>query len=415
MAGAAWLRGPPFPSSPARRKEKKAGADLPQNSADSRGKPNAATLSAVHKVAQGAPALIQSIDGFGTASATIPAKGCDDFKREGRMHQPAAKCGIVGARAAIAVAGMIALGLPARAAGAGFPDKPIKLIVPFGAGGPPDVASRIIAQYLSDHLGTVVVENHVGAGGTLAARAVASASPDGYTLMTATSGALSIGPQLYTHAGIDPIRQFAPIALIATTPLVLAVHKSVPVHSVEELVAYAKANPGKLNYGAVIGTPPQLSGEMFKILTGTDIVFVPYKSARQATTDVVAGQMNMTFEGTTGILPFIKNGQLRALAVTSPKRLSEIPDVPTMIEAGYSGMPPDAWQGMVAPAGTPPGIIAKINAVVNSGLATAEVKNRIVGLGGTLHPMSVKDFAAFMASQYRRWGEVLRATHVTLQ
>ncbi len=152
------------------------------------------------------------------------------------------------------------------------------------------------------------------------------------------------------------------MALVSSAPLVLAVHNSVPAHTVKELVAYAKANPGKLNYGAVIGTPPHLSGEMFKHITGANIVFVPYKSAAQATTDVLAGQMNMTFEGTTAHCPVIKSGQLRALAVTSPQRIPEIPDVPTMDELGYPGMPPDSWQGIVAPAGTPPDIIDKINA-----------------------------------------------------
>ncbi len=322
--------------------------------------------------------------------------------------------GIFRRGAAIAIAGAIVLA-GGMAAAATFPDRPVKLLVPFGPGGPPDVASRIIAAYLSDHLGTVVVENRVGAFGTIAAKTVMSAAPDGYTLLTATSGVLSITPHLYPQGGIDPIKDFAPIALVSTTPLVLAVNKSVPVHSVKELVAYAKAHPGKLNYGGVIGTPPHLSGEMFKVLTGINIVFVPYKSAHQATTDVVSGQMNMTFEGATGILPFVRNGQLRALAVTSAKRLPEIPDVPTMIEARISGMPPNAWQGIVAPAGTPAAIVAKINEVVNAGLATPAVGDKIVGFGGTVQPMSVADFAAFVAAQYQRWGEVLRATHIKLQ
>jgi tripartite-type tricarboxylate transporter receptor subunit TctC len=189
---------------------------------------------------------------------------------------------------------------------------------------------------------------------------------------------------------------------------------AVPAHSVTELIAYANANPGKLNYGAVIGTPPHLSGEMFKHITGANIVFVPYKSAAQATTDVLAGQMNMTFEGTTAIVPFIKNGQLRALAVTSPQRTGEIPDVPTMDELGYKGMPPDSWQAIVAPAGTPADIVAKINAFVNEGLATAEIRNKIVGLGGQPEPKSVQDFAAFIVTQYKRWGDVIRVTGVTL-
>jgi tripartite-type tricarboxylate transporter receptor subunit TctC len=154
---------------------------------------------------------------------------------------------------------------------------------------------------------------------------------------------------------------------------------------------------------------------MFKVLTGTNIVFVPYKSAAQATTDVLAGQMNMTFEGTTGIVPYIRSGLLRALAVTSPARVVEIPDVPTMDEAGYPGMPPDSWQAIVAPAGTPADLVAKINAVVNEGLANPEVKKRIVELGGEPRPASPQDFAAFIAAQKQRWGEVIRITGVKLE
>jgi tripartite-type tricarboxylate transporter receptor subunit TctC len=316
--------------------------------------------------------------------------------------------------AALAVAGLLAFGLPAAFAAENFPDHPIKLIVPFGAGGPPDVAARIIGAYLSEHFGPVVVENHVGAGGTLAARAVAGSPPDGYTLLAATAGSLAIGPQLYKDAGIDPIKDFAAVAMVSSAPLVIAINPSVPAKSVKELVAYAKANPGKLNYGAVIGTPPHMCGEMFKHITGANIVFVPYKTASQATIDVLAGQMNMTFEGTTAIVPHIKSGEVRALAVTSPVRIPEISNVPTMDELGYPGMPPDSWQAIVAPAGTPPAIIAKINKAVNEGLASPQVRDRIMALGGEPQPKSVEDFAAFIASQYKRWGEVIRITGVTL-
>jgi tripartite-type tricarboxylate transporter receptor subunit TctC len=295
-----------------------------------------------------------------------------------------------------------------------FPDHPIRLIVPFGPGGPPDVSARIIGAYLSDHLGPVVVENHVGAGGTLAARAVATSPPDGYTLLAATAGSLAISPHLYKDAGIDPVKDFAAVALVSSAPLVIAINPAIPAHSIKELVEYAKANPGKLNYGAVTGTPPHMCGEMFKHITGANIVFVPYKSAAQATIDVLAGQMNMTFEGTTAIVPHIKSGEVRALAVTSPTRIPEIPDVPTMDELGYLGMPPDSWQAIVAPAGTPPDIVARINKIVNEGLASPEVKDKIIGLGGEPQPRSVADFSAFIAAQYQRWGDVIRITGVTL-
>lgn len=315
----------------------------------------------------------------------------------------------------VAIALGCSLPLSLAAATENFPSKPIKLVVPFSPGGPPDVAARIIGEWLSSRLGPVVVENHIGAGGTLAARAVASAAPDGYTLLAATAGSLAISPQLYKNAGIDPVKDFTAVALVSSAPLVLAVNASIPARTIKELVAYAKVNPGKLNYGAVVGTPPHLSGEMFKHLTGTNIVFVPYKGASQATADVLAGQMNMTFEGTTGIVPYIKTGQLRALAVTSPDRVAEIPDVPTMDESGYPGMPPDSWQAIVAPAGTPPDIVAKLNTVVNEGLANPEVRKRIVGLGGVPRPASTREFAAFIADQKQRWGDVIRVTGVTLE
>jgi tripartite-type tricarboxylate transporter receptor subunit TctC len=314
----------------------------------------------------------------------------------------------------LALAVAVAVAVASAANAAGYPDRPIKLIVPFGAGGPPDVAARIIGAYLSEHLGPVVVENHVGAGGTLAARMVAASPPDGYTLLAGTAGSLSISPQLYKNAGINPLKDFTAVALVSSAPLVLAVNRSVPVQSVKELVAYAKAHPGKLNYGGVIGTPPHLSGEMFKHITGANIVFVPYKSASQATTDVLSGQMNMTFEGTTGISPFIKSGQVRALAVTSTHRIAQLPDLPTMDELGYAGMPPDSWQAIVAPAGTPAAIVDRINAVVNRGLNDPAVRRKIIGLGGQPEPKSVSDFAAFIVSQYKRWGDVIRITGVTL-
>jgi tripartite-type tricarboxylate transporter receptor subunit TctC len=318
------------------------------------------------------------------------------------------------ARMALIVAGTLTLGLPTAAAADNFPDKPIRLIVPFGPGGPPDVAARIIGAYLSDHLGPVVVENHIGAGGTLAARAVASSPPDGYTLLAATAGSLAISPQLYKDAGIDPVKDFAAVALVSSAPLVVAINPSIPAKTVKELVAYAKANPGKLNYGAVIGTPPHMCGEMFKHITGANIEFVPYKTASQATIDVLAGQMNMTFEGTTAIVPHIKSGEVRALAVTSPTRIPEIADVPTMDELGYVGMPPDSWQAIVAPAGTPPEVVAKINKAVNEGLATPELQNKLRQLGGEPQPKSVAEFSAFIGDQYKRWGEVIRITGVKL-
>ena len=319
----------------------------------------------------------------------------------------------LGMLAGLAAAAIYWLGC-GPAAAQSYPDRPIKLVVPFGAGGPPDVAARIIADYLSAHLGTIVVENRPGAGGTIAAKIVAATPPDGYTLMLAASGALSISAQLYRDPGYDPVTSFAPIALISTAPLVLAVNGELPVNTIADLVAYAKAHPGKLNFGASIGTPPHISGEMLKVLTGTNIVFVPYKTAAAAASDTIAGQIQITFQGTTGIMPFIQTGKLRPIGVVSPERIPELPDVPTMAEQGIKGMPPDAWQGIVAPAGTPADIIARLNRVINEGLTSPQLKAAITKLGGSPKLTTPAEFASFIATMKDEWAKVIKATGVTI-
>jgi len=294
-----------------------------------------------------------------------------------------------------------------------WPSKQLRIIVPFTPGGFNDTLARILAAELPKTLGQpVVVENRPGAGGTIAAKAVAGAVPDGYTIMLATSGSLAISSQLYKTAGYDPRTSFAAIALISSTPQILAVTPQLPVHSVAELVAYAKANPGKLNYGASTGTPPHLHGEMFKVLTGTDIVFVPYRSANKATIDVLAGQLQLTFEGTTGIMPYLLSGKVRPLAISNPERIPELPNLPTMIESGLHGMPSNAWQGIVAPAGTPPAIVEKLNTVINEELRSPELMAKLAKLGGSPKPLTPQEFSAFIAAEMTRWAVVIKATGV---
>jgi tripartite-type tricarboxylate transporter receptor subunit TctC len=314
--------------------------------------------------------------------------------------------------AGLAVIVMCGLG---SAAAETYPDRPIKIVVPFGAGGPPDVAARFVATYMSKHLGTVFIENRPGAGGTIAAKAVAAMPADGYTLMLATSGALSISPQIYPDPGYDPVTSFAPISLISTAPLVLAVNAELPIHNIAELIAYSKANPGKLNFGASIGTPPHISGEMFNVLTGIKIIFIPYKTAAAAASDVVAGQIQVTFQGTTGIMPFVKTGKLRPIGVVSPQRIPEFSDVPTMAEQGVKGMPPDAWQGIVAPAGTPADIITKLNHVINEGLSSPEMKAGIIKLGGSPKLTTPAEFASFIVKMKQEWAKVIKATGVKIK
>jgi tripartite-type tricarboxylate transporter receptor subunit TctC len=308
------------------------------------------------------------------------------------------------------VALALALAPSAPAVAQTYPDKPIRLIVPFPPGGPTDFMARLIAQYLSMNLGQVIIDNRPGAGGTIAAKAVASAEPDGYTLLYGSSGTLGIGPALYRNVDYDPIKSFAPIALVASVPFALVIAPSVPATTLGEFIAYAKANPGKLNFGAGIGTPPHLVGELFKVVTGTDIVFVPYKGAAASMTDVLAGQTQMTIDGMTTAVPHIQAGKVRALAVLSPERVAEIPDVPTMIECGYRDFPPASWTGVLAPAGTAAAVVGKINAAINAGLLSPEIKASFAKFNAQAKVGSPQDFAAFIAVEAPRWAALVRAS-----
>jgi len=313
---------------------------------------------------------------------------------------------VLGAVAALAAR----LALTASAAAQTYPDKPIRLIVPFPPGGPTDFMARLIAQYLSAHLGQVVIDNRPGAGGTIAAKAVASAEPDGYTLLYGSSATLGIAPTLYRNAEYDPIRSFAPIALVSNVPFILAISPNLPATTLATFVAYAKANPGKLNFGAAIGTPPHLVGELFKVVTGTDIVFVPYKGAAASVTDLLAGQTQMTIEGATTLLPHVTAGKVRALAVTSVTRIAEIADVPTMLECGYREFPPSSWTGVLAPAGTPAVVVERINAVINQGLRSPEIVASFAQFNAEAKIGSARDFAAFIADEVPKWDALVKAS-----
>jgi tripartite-type tricarboxylate transporter receptor subunit TctC len=313
----------------------------------------------------------------------------------------------------LAAAGASILAFPARAAT--YPDRLIKLIVPFTSGGPVDVMARLVGQYLSAQLGQpVVVENRPGVGGTLASKLVAAADPDGYTLLFASAGSLAISPSLYKNIGYDPVGAFAPIAMVANHPLAMVVHPSVPARSVAELVAYAKANPGRLNYGAPTGTPPHLMGELFRTLAGIEIVFVPYKGAAPALTDLLAGNTQMTILSTAVIVPPILAGTLRALAVTSTTRWHELPDVPTMTEAGFAGFPQGSWTAVVAPAGTPADVIARLNATINAGLRSSALHDSFVKLGAELKIDTPQQLGALLVEEIHKWAEVVKSAGVAV-
>ncbi|MFZ3361751.1 MAG: tripartite tricarboxylate transporter substrate binding protein [Xanthobacteraceae bacterium] len=318
--------------------------------------------------------------------------------------------------AAVAVAVLTAI-LLASNLGAGpawaqvYPIRPVKIIVPTPPGGPVDVMARITANYLQTALGQAfVIENRGGAGNTIGSKDAAEATPDGYTLLFSSASGLVFAPLLHPDAGYDPLTDYEPVALVAATSNILVVNPAVPADTVAELVAYAKANPGKVNFSSGgIGVLPHLIGEMFKARAGIDIVHVPYKGGGPSIGDLVAGNVQMTFESTTVLLPLIRAGKLRALAVTTPKRIPQLPDVPTMIESGYPGFITTAWTGLLAPAHTPAPIIGKLNKAINEGLHKPQVvdalaKLSIDPLGGT-----PADFTAQMKSDTAKWTPILAA------
>jgi tripartite-type tricarboxylate transporter receptor subunit TctC len=250
-----------------------------------------------------------------------------------------------------------------------YPERTIKIVVPFSAGGPTDVVARLIAQSLSSRLGqSVVVENLAGAGGRIGAKAAASARPDGYTLLLGGTNVNAMLGGLYKNLGFDPTDSFAPIAAICVDSMALAISPDVPADTFEQFVNYAKNNPGKLKYGAPPGIYTHFAGEFFKIKTGTDILFVPYKGGAAAITDVIGGHIDMVFNPKSSLLTYFKAGQLKPLAVTSEARWPELPDTPTMMEVGVAGFPKEVWFGLLAPAGTPATIVGQLNHAVNEGL-----------------------------------------------
>ena len=325
-------------------------------------------------------------------------------------------------RTHLLVAAAIALGLTASGPATAqsypaqsYPDRRIRLIVPFPPGGPTDYVARLVAQHVSANFGQVVLDNRPGAGGTIASKAVANADPDGYTLLYGSSATLGIAPALYKNVEYDAIKSFAPVALVSRVPFVLGVAAAVPANTLSEFIAYAKANPGKLNFGATIGTPPHLVGELFKVTTGADIYYIPYKGAAQAMTDLLAGQMHMTIEGATTLLAHIQSGKVRPLAVMSPQRLPALPDVPTMLENGYSGFPSASWTGVLAPAGTPASIVSKLNAAVNDALRSPEISANFARFSAQAKVGSPQDFAAFIAVEAPKWAALVKDSGAKLE
>ena len=313
---------------------------------------------------------------------------------------------LIGLLALLSTAVIALADTPGQAAS--YPERLIKLVVPFPAGGPTDVAARLIAQAMSSRLGQpVVVENLVGAGGRIGAKAVAGASPDGYTLLLGGTNVNAIIGALYKDIGFDPIASFTPVAAVCTDTMALAISPNLPPQTFDQFVQYAKDRPGKLTYGAVSGIYTQFAADFFKVKTGTEILFVPYKGGAPAITDLLGGHIDMVFNNKSTLLTHFKAGKLRPLAVTSKARWPELPDIPTMQELGVTGFPTEVWFGVLAPAGTPAAIVSTLNAAVNDGLASAEVRASLAELGLEAKIGSPQDLAAALGEQARDWKTVI--------
>ncbi len=297
-----------------------------------------------------------------------------------------------------------------------YPSRPIRIIVPFAAGGATDLITRVVAQSLSESLGVgVIVENRAGGGGMLASRVVAAAEPDGYTLLAATNGPFAIAPAMYQNLGYDPIKSFAPIAYLAGAPDLLVARSDLPVNSLAELFAYAKAHPGELNYGAGAGTPANLIIEWLKAKTGSNIVYIPHKGGAPATTDLLAGQTQVGIEILAPLLPHVREGKLKPLAVTGARRSPELPQIPTLIESGFPGAAFVAAFAIVAPAGTPPAIVAKLNHAINASLESDATKATLAKIGFQSNIGTPEDLAAFIADEMARWAEVAKIAGVKVE
>jgi tripartite-type tricarboxylate transporter receptor subunit TctC len=314
-------------------------------------------------------------------------------------------------RSFLALASALAATASGRASAQAYPARPIRLVVPSTAGaGVTDIMARLVGQKLGESLGQqVVVDNRPGASGILGSELVAKAPNDGYTLLIANVS-LIVNPYLYARMPYDPLADFMPITMVNTAPQQLVVHPSVPATTVAELVTYAKTRPGQLNYGSGgLGSTPFLAAELFKSITGIDVVHVPYKGGGPAIAELVGGQLTFMIENVPGTMPHVKSGKLRALAITSTQRSPLAPDLPTMIEAGVPGYEMDAWNAIFAPKGTPPDILARLHAELVRVLRGPEMKEQCAALGAEPIGNTPDELAAFLKADKARWGEIIQA------
>jgi len=312
----------------------------------------------------------------------------------------------------LTAAALVVAHLAAPAYGQSYPTRPIRFVVPFAPGGSTDTLARSISIKMADTMGQqIVVDNRSGGNGNIGMQIVAEAPPDGYTIVLGYIANLAIGPHLYAKLPFDPVKSFAPVTLLAESPNILVAHPSLPVKSVKELIAYAKAHPGTLNFGsASVASVGHLTGVMLNQMAGIDLQHVPYKGSGQAVIDVVGGQIQLMFSGMSSVMPHIKAGRLRPLAVTGAKRSPAAPDVPTIAESGFPGFAATAWYGVLAPAQTPKPIVKRLHDEVLHALAQPDVKQRLESVGFEIEGSTPEEFGTYIKNEIKKWEKVVKAS-----
>jgi tripartite-type tricarboxylate transporter receptor subunit TctC len=297
-----------------------------------------------------------------------------------------------------------------------YPAKPVRMIVPYPPGGATDIFARLVGAKLTEALGQpFVIEQRPGAAGVIGAEVVAKAAPDGYTVFIGQASNLAINQHLMKKLPYDPVRDFAPITRVAASPNLLVIHPSMPVHSIRDLVALAQARPGAINYASAgNGSPGHLAAEYFRKTAQIDVVHIPYKGATPAILDVIAGQVSYYFTSPIAAQPYVKAGRLRQIAVTSAKRFPPLPDVPSIAESGYKDIDIVSWWGLLAPAGTPPDVVGRLNAATVKLLDSAEMKERLASQGAVVVPETPAEFAAYIKAEIANWGKIVRASGARL-
>ena len=316
----------------------------------------------------------------------------------------------------IAAVSVALLGAVPAMAQVAYPTKPVTIVVPFAAGGTTDILARLMGQYLSTELGQpVVVDNRAGAGGNIGGQYASKAPADGYTLFMGTVGTHAINTALYKKMPFDHIKDFAPLSRVAMVPNLLVANPAQPFKTVPEMIAYAKANPGKINFGSPgNGSSPHLSGELFKSMAHVDLTHIPYKGSAPAVTDLLGNQIAIMFDNLPSVIPHVRSGKLHAIAITTAKRSSELPNIPTIAEAGVPGYEAMSWFGLFAPAATPAPVLAKISAALTKVLANPEVKKKIADQGGEPANDTPAQFATFIQAETSKWAKVVKDSGASL-